>query len=190
MARVRLSTHAAGELLVAFVAANGPAHRKQTSLITGRSLLWTLVARADRSRGDAEVWTAVAPARLSHTAITTRLARRGYSEALTVIAFRTPARVGAARTSSAPKGRASVTLTTTGAISKVFAVGDDSASSTPRTPAPHQVLLQQVLSERHATYWLQTTARATGAAGASVTILDTKPLNDPYNVTAVEIRGS
>jgi hypothetical protein len=190
VARVRLSTRAAGELLVAFVAANGPARGKQTSLMTGPSLSWTLVARADRSRGDAEVWTAVAPARLSRTAITARLVRRGYSEALTVIAFRPAARVGAARTSSAPRGRPSVTLTTTGAISKVFAVGDDPASSTPRTPAPQQVLLQQVLSGRHATYWLQTTARPTGITGASVTILDAKPLDDPYNVAAVEISGS
>ena len=188
--RVLLSTRAAGELLVAFVAANGPAHGKQTSQITGGSLSWRLVARANRSRGDADVWTTAAPARLSRAAITTRLTRRGYAESLTVIAFRPVARAGAARASSAPKGRPSVTLTTTGTISKVFAVGDDSAGSTPRTPAPQQVLLQQVLSRRHATYWLQTTARMTGAPGVSVTILDTKPRNDPYNMAGVEIRGS
>ncbi len=63
------------------------------------------------------------------------------------------------------------------------------ASSKPRRPAPHQVLLQQVSSGRHATYWLQTTARATAAAGVSVTILDTKPRNDPYNLAAIEIRS-
>jgi hypothetical protein len=189
MARVRVSTRAGGELLVAFVAASGPARGKQTSLIGGGSLSWRLVARANRSRGDAEVWTTVAPARLTRAAITTRLARRGYTESLTVIAFRPVARAGAARASSAPKGRPSVTLTTTGTMSKVFAVGDDSASATPRTPAPQQALLQQVLSGRHATYWLQTTARAI-APGVSVTIRDTKPRNDPYNMAGVEIRGS
>ena len=189
VARVRLSAHAAGELLVAFVAAKGPARGKQTAVITGRALSWKLAARADRSRGDAEVWTAIAPALLSRTAITARLARRGYSEALTVIAFRPAARGGAARTSSAPAGRPSVTVTTSSAISKVFAVGDDSASSTPRTPAPHQVLLEQVLSRQRSTYWLQTT-QATVAAGTSVTILDTKPRSDPFNVAAIEIRGS
>src|SRR6185369_17744043 len=55
-------TAKAGDLLLAFVSAEGPVG--QSASITGAGLAWTLVTRANTRAGTAEIWQARAPAAL------------------------------------------------------------------------------------------------------------------------------
>src|SRR6185437_10416766 len=65
------STTAAGDVLVAFAASDGPTTgaNTQTLTISGGGLAWTRVARAATSRGVSEIWTATAPAVLSNLTV-------------------------------------------------------------------------------------------------------------------------
>src|SRR5581483_9975933 len=88
---------------------------------------------------------------------------------------------------SAGSGSPSATLTTTRDGSLVIGVGEDPTSATSRTTPPLQNVVFQDLSPNNNAYWVQTLLNTTPSSGTSVTISDSAPASDAYNLTAVEI---
>ena len=186
-ASAELSTSAAGDLVVAFVAGGGPAGGGQSSVVSGGGLTWTLSGRENGQPGTAEVWTARASGVLSKAQITATLKKTGYDEAIALVAFKNSAGagnvVGFNRKTGAPTG----TLTTSRPNSWVFAVGDDPHAALPRTVGAGQTLIAQAFDSGGNTYWLQAAGSPTSIVGTPVTINDTAPASDPYNLLLVEI---
>jgi hypothetical protein len=182
-------TAAAGEVLIAFVSADGPkATASQSATVAGSGLTWTLVKRANAQPGDAEVWVANAPSVLSSATVTSTLARSSFQQDLTVIAMEGVSGVGASAANSAKRGAPNVSLTTTGSTSLVFAVGHDWDNAIARTLPSGWVSLEQWLDSTNGdTSWSQYTNTPTGSAGSVVNAGDTAPTTDQYNIVAVEL---
>ncbi|HLM86584.1 MAG TPA: Ig-like domain-containing protein, partial [Solirubrobacteraceae bacterium] len=183
------TTAEAGEQLFAFVSADGPAGAgRQSAKISGGGLAWHLLERANSQSGDAEIWTAEAQTQLVNQEIKSKLARAGYEQQLTVIAMQGSRGAGAVAAGSAPSGESSVTLTTKGAGSLVYAVGSDATSATSRTLGSNQTLMRQELDTAAGkTFWSQFTSDVTGPIGSLVMLNDTAPTADQWNMAAVEV---
>ena len=98
------TTAQAGELLVAFVSADGPdgANAQAVATVTGGSLTWKLRQRTNTRAGTSEIWTAVASTVL--TGATVRATYAGtYVGSITVASF-----TGADITKDGEIGRAHV----------------------------------------------------------------------------------
>ncbi len=184
-------TAMAGEILLAFVSADGPAGAgKQQATVTGSGLTWTLVKRSNGQPGDAEVWQATAPSVLTSATVTSSESAAGFAQDLTVIAMEGVKGVGASVAGSAASGAPGVNLTTTAATSLVFAVGHDWARATARTlPSGWVPLEQWVNTSAGDTFWSQYTNNTTGPAGSVVAVGDTAPTNDDWNLVGVELLG-
>jgi len=185
-------TAMAGERILAFVGAGGPAGAgQQTATVSGAGLRWRLIRRANAQSGDSEVWAATASTILPAATVTSTPLRSGYPQDLTVIAMEGTAGVGASAAASASTGAPSLKLTTTKATSLVFAVGNDWKRAVARTlPAGWVILDQWVSTSVGDTYWSQYTNQPTGPAGSVVTVSDTAPTNDRWNLVAVELVNS
>jgi hypothetical protein len=186
-ATANLTTGTAGDLIVAFVAGDGPSGTNQKAKVTGGGLTWTLAKRTNSQSGTAEIWTARATGTLSNAAITSTLTTTGYGEALTVVAFGNAPGTGQTAGAAKAKGATTASLTTTTASSWVFAVGNDWTASAPRTVGPNQTLVSQSTDARGDTYWVQSTTAPTPIAGTTVTINDTAPTTDNWNLSLIEI---
>jgi hypothetical protein len=182
-------TAAAGETLLAFVSSDGPnGAGKQTATVSGAGLTWTLVKRENARSGDSEVWKATAPGVLSGATVRSTLAKSGYAQSLSVIAMQGTNGVGASAVAAGANGAPTVSLTTTGPKSLVFAVGNDWDRAVARTlPAGWTMLDQFVNTSSGDTFWSQYTNQPTGAAGSVVVATDTAPTNDQWNMVAVEL---
>ena len=185
------TTAEGGEQLFAFVASDGPAGAgAQSATVSGAGLTWKLVRRANTHSGDAEIWTATAPAALVNTTVTSTPAVGGYDQSLTVISMEMSDGVGASVAGGGANGAPSVSLKTTEEGSVVFGVGNDYDNAAARTLGPNQVMLSQYLDTKTGdTYWSQYMGQVTGAAGSTVTLNDTAPTGDQWNMAAVEILG-
>jgi hypothetical protein len=182
------STAAAGEVLVAFVGADGTA-TGQTATVTGAGLTWTLVRRTNVRPGTAEIWRAVAPSVLTNVTVTSTLGlATAFDQSLTVVAFRGATGVGASASANAATGAPTVALTTTKAGSWVYAVGNDWDRAVARTVGAGQAIVHQFVdSSIGDTYWTQSATGPTAALGTVVSMSDTAPTNDRWNFTAVEV---
>jgi RHS repeat-associated protein len=189
-ATATLSTTNPGDLLVAFVGSDSPTTGGNNSVVSGAGLTWIKSGSENAQLGDAEIWTARAPGTLTNARITATQTTMGWDEALTVVAFENSTGIGATSTSNGSTGAPSGTLTTTGPDSWVWAMGDDWLKSVNRVPGTGQKVVHQATDKVGDTYWVQTTTAATPAAGTPVTISDTSPTADPYNMVLVEIRGT
>jgi len=188
-----VKTTSGNELVLAFVSEDGPAASKQKiSAVTGGGLTWSLAARADGGRGTAEIWQAYATAPIS-AAITATVANGRFDGSITVATF-----AGAAHLVGATAGRTadsatapSVTLKTTQPGSLVWAAGLDGDHATAITPVTGQTLVHQYLDTRvDRTYWTQKTSDPIAASGTPVTISDTAPTADGWELAAVEITAA
>ncbi len=191
------TTSATNELLLAFVAADNSGSGTNTTVtgITGGSLTWTLVKRTNTQLGTAEVWRAFAPAVLTNATVTATLSVSNPGS-LTVVTFTGASTsgtggsgaIGATGTANSAKGAPSASLTTTVANSWVFGVGNDWDNATARTvPAGQTMVHQDVSTSNGDTYWVQSQTAATPVAGTVVTINDTAPTTDRYDLTIVEV---
>jgi len=185
------STTQANELLVAFLSSDGPnkTNGQTFSALTGGGLTWSLRQRTNAQYGTAEIWTAAATSVLSN--ITVKATHSGsYSALITVATFtgaNTTAGVGATATGSAATGTPAASLTTTATGSWVWGVGDDWDSAQGRTVGNAQTLDTQYLSPSGDTYWVQRQTAPGGSAGTPVTLNDTAPTNDRWNLSLLEI---
>jgi hypothetical protein len=182
------STTTVGDLLLAFVAYDGPTNSPQTATVTGAGLTWTLLERANTQSGTAEIWSARIDGTVSAVTVTsTPGSGASYHGSLTVIAFTNAAGTSVVGRTGAPSGAPDIPLP--GVISGdwVFAVGNDWDNPIARTPVSGQVLVhQRVDTTVGDTYWVQSTVTP-ATANALVDIHDSAPTSDQWNYAAVEI---
>jgi hypothetical protein len=127
---------------------------------------------------------------LSSATVTSAQAHAGYDQSLTVIAMEGTSGVGASASASGASGPPTLTLTTTKASSLVFAVGNDWDNAITRTLPTGWVSLNQWLDTSTGdTFWSQYTNIPVQAAGTQVTVNDTAPTTDRWNLAAVELTG-
>jgi beta-lactam-binding protein with PASTA domain len=184
------TTAGADEVLVAFVSSDGPnASTRQTATVSGAGLSWTLVRRANTQWGTAEIWTATAASQLVNaTVMATQSVTNSYDMQLVVVAFRGAGGVGASAANGGNNTAPSASLTTTEAGSLVFGVGNDPDRNQARTLGSGQTMVRQWLENNdRLTFWVQARSTATANAGTSVTINDTAPDFDRWNLAVVEI---
>ncbi len=187
-ATARVSTNVAGDLVVAFVAANGPKNARQTATVSGGGLTWYRVSRDNPVGSDTEVWVALPSGKLSDAAVTVTGGIKGYDEVLMAVAFKNAAGVGPESFVSAASGAPEATLTTPAKNAWVFAIGADWRKYQARSAGTGQLVISQVNAPGGATVWLQATGLVTAEAGTKVTINDKKPTNDPYDLLLVAIQ--
>jgi hypothetical protein len=184
-------TVVAGETLLAFVSADGTEGTPQRATVSGGGLNWHLVARANGSPGDAEVWQAIAAKPMSVGPIKATLSTPTYDVDLSVIAMESADGTAATATGSGSSGAPTVKLTTESATSLVFAVGHDWDQATRRKLPVGWVTLDQWLDSGPGdTFWTQYTNQPTGPAGSHVTVTDTAPTTDHWDLAAVELINS
>jgi hypothetical protein len=181
------STTTTTDLLVAFVAYDGPAGSAQTATVSGGGVNWLLAKRSNLQNGTAEIWTAKATDFLASVSIQAQPGTTGYHGSLTVIAFTNAAGPGVVGQASAMSGAPDVFLPGVEAGNWVFAVGNDWDGAVARTPVSGQVLVHQKLDTGVGdTYWVQSTT-APSIANALVDIHDSAPTNHRWNYCAVEV---
>ncbi len=181
------STTAPADLLVAFVAYDGPTNGAQTASVSGAGQAWTLVMRSNSQRGTSEVWVAKPGFVLSNVTVAAQPGASGFHGSLVVIAFTNATGVGVAGRASAMTGAPDVYLPGISPGNWVFAVGNDWDAAVGRVPVTGQILIhQRVDTAVGDTFWVQSTS-APATASALVDIHDNAPTADQWNYAAVEI---
>jgi hypothetical protein len=190
-----VSTTSANELLLAFVATDNPSGANTTVTgVTGGGVSWTLVRRTNVQSGTSEVWRAFSPSALSNVTVTATLSK-GTASSMTVMSFSGvdgtgiggSGAIGATSTGNSNGGAPTASLTTTRAGSLVVGVGNDYDNAISRTPGTGQTVVHQYLPPVGDTFWVQRQSATTPAIGTVVTINDTAPTTDRYNLTICEI---
>jgi fibronectin type 3 domain-containing protein len=184
-----LSTAGTNELLVAFLASDGPATSTSafTSVATS-GLTWTLRKRMNTQYGTAEIWTAPAAAKLSK--VTVKASRSGsYRSSLVVAAFKGASltTIGAVGGASAGSGAPTATVTTTRAGSWVWGVGNDWDRATARTVGTGQTKVDEFLTPNGDTFWVQRSTDPSPVTGTVVTVNDTAPTTERWNLAVIEV---
>jgi hypothetical protein len=176
------------DLLVAFVALDGPSNSAQTATVSGAGLTWRLLKRSNTQAGDAEIWAAKTTDFLTNaTVIMQPSVGSGYHGSLVVVALANAAGPGIVGQAAAPSGAPDIYLPGVSAGNWVFAVGNDWDNGIARTPVSGKYLLhQRVDTSVGDTYWVQATI-APSTANALVDIHDSSPTTDRWNYAAVEI---
>ena len=189
------TTASSNELLLAFVATDARSAGVTVTGVTGAGLTWVLVKRTNSQLGTAEIWRAFAPSVLSSVTVRANLSQ-SVAASITVVTFigadasgtNGSGAIGNAASASAPSGAPSASLVTTRDGSWVLGVGNDWDNAIGRTVGTNQTLVHQYLATVGDTYWVQRFLVPTALAGTSVTLNDTAPTTDRYNLFAVEVR--
>ena len=181
-----LSTTSANELILAFVSSDGAG--QSVSSLSGAGLNWSLAARANTLSGTAEVWQAYATTPLVGAIIHAAFASSGHGGSMTVAAFsRAAAAAGATAVAGAASGAPRVSVTTTKSRSLLWAVGYDADQAVPRTPLAGQTVVHEFLDPAGGNAgWVQATG-PTSAPSSVVTMGDSSPTLDRWELAAVEI---
>ena len=189
------STATANELLLAFIATDYVSGTNTTvKSISGAGLTWTLVERTNGQSGSAEIWRAFATSPLSSVTVTASLSQSVVSS-MTVMSFagvntagtNGSQAIGAVGSKSAASGAPTATLVSTGNNSWVIGVGNDFDNAVARTLGSGQTLVHQYLTPTGDTYWVQMQTNPVPVSGTTVTINDTAPTKDRFNLSIVEI---
>ena len=185
------STSAAGELAIAFITSDGPSAGSSQSFskVTGGGLTWRLLRRANTQAGTAEAWAANAPAVLTNASVTATRSNGSYVGSITVVTFTGADLVvdGSSAAASGATGAPSASLTTTRAGAWVWGVGNDWDKAIARTVGPSQTKVDEFLASVGDTMWVQRQNAATPLSGTQVTLNDTAPSTDRWNLVAVEV---
>ena len=185
-----LTTTGSNQLILAFISSDGPSSGGTASIrsVSGAGLSWTLRQRTNAQAGTAEIWQAVAPGPLTNATITATQNSGSWQSAMTVVAFNNADTAqGATAGGSAATGAPSASLTTTRAGSWVWGVGTDWNAPLARTVGPAQTLVDQYFPPAGDTYWLQRQTGQTATSGTVVTINDTAPTTDRWDLALIEI---
>jgi hypothetical protein len=184
------ATASNNEVLLAFIATDGNNAMTVTG-VSGGGLTWSLVKRTNSQMGDSEIWKAVAVSPLASTTIITAALSKSVTASMTVVSFTgadTSAPIGATGSASAASGASTVSLTTTKNNSWVFGVGNDWSTATTRTIGNNQTMVHQYLATASGdTFWVQRQTSITSLASTTITINDTAPTSDRWNLSAVEV---
>jgi beta-lactam-binding protein with PASTA domain len=183
-----ITTTAANELLVAYVASDGATANPQVMTVSGGGLNWTLLRRANASAGTAEIWTAVAPAPLVNAVIksTANASVNVFHQSLTVMAFPAAA-IGELTFGSGARNQPNLPLTASADSSLIFAIGFDADKPASRTLPAGQISVHEwVDKDANCTFWLQAVADPM-VSGDTALVTFTAPTRDAWNMVAVEI---
>lgn len=184
------STRQKGEMIVVFLASDGPEYGTQAfSSVTGGGLTFTLAKRANAQAGTSEVWYAYAAAPLTNVVITANLSNGKYSGMIDVVSFTGSSdTLGGAAIASGSTGAPTVSLATTIANSWVWGIGNDWDRAVARKVGVGQSITRQFVNRKVGdTFWAQKQNGFTTVIGAEVILNDTAPTNDRWNLVAVEI---
>jgi beta-lactam-binding protein with PASTA domain len=182
------STTSPNELLVAFVASDGPPGQPETMTVSGAGLTWRLVQRANGSAGTAEVWTANAPGPLVNAVVTSKAGAtvNVFHQSLTLMAF-SGAAMGQVAFGSGSRNQPALALEATAGFSLVFAVGFDADKAASRTlPAGQATLREWLDKDANCTFWIQDVVNPM-MSGDIALITFGAPTRDAWNMVAVEI---
>ncbi len=183
------STTSPDELLVALVSAGGFSST-QTVTVSGAGLTWSRAVQQNTQRGDAEIWTATASGVLSSATVTATQNQPVGKVALELLSF-TGAQLGGTGQSGASTGAASLNLTATQANSLVYGVGFDWQTAATTTPGAGQTITYQISqSGTNGNAWIQKVDTPTTTPGQNVTVNDTAPTNEAWNLAAIEIASA
>lgn len=189
------STTSPNELLLAFISADNAFSPNTTvTAVSGAGLTWALVERTNAQLGTAEIWRAFSPTPLHGVTATATLSQTVLSS-ITVMGFsgvntsgaNGSGAIGAIGTGNANPGAPTATLVTQGNGSLVIGVGTDWDNPIARTPGIGQSIVHQDLASVGDTYWVQMHNGTVPQSGTSVTLNDTAPAGDQYNLSIVEI---
>ncbi|MBB5330926.1 galactose oxidase-like domain-containing protein [Tunturiibacter gelidoferens] len=189
------STATASELLLAFVSTDYLSGANTTVTgVTGAGLTWTLVQRTNGQSGSAEIWRAFAASTASNVTVTASLSQSVISS-ITVMSFsgvstagtNGSGAIGAVGSKSASTGAPTASLVSTTNNSWVLGVGNDFDNAAARTVGTGQTLVHQDLTSTGDTYWVQMQTNPVPVAGTTVTINDTAPTKDRFNLSIVEV---
>ena len=182
-----LTTTGTNELLVAFIASDGNIGASFSG-VTGGGVTWQLRQRTNTQAGTAEIWTAVAPLPLTNVTITATRSSGSWTGSMSVVAFSNASTaIGAVASANASTGSPSISLTTTAPGSWVWGIGDDWDRAVARTVGPSQTKVDEYLSPTGDTFWVQSQTAPGATAGSLVTLNDTAPTTDRWNLAAIEI---
>ena len=190
-----VSSAAGNELLLAFIATDYLSGANTTvKSVTGGGLTWVLVQRTNVQSGGSEIWRAFSVSPLSNVIVTASLSQSIYSS-ISVMSFTGvdttgtsgSGAIGATGTGNSVRGAPTASLTTTHSGSWVVGVGNDYDNAISRTPGSGQRLVHQFLTPTGDTYWVQIQNIPTPASGTSVSINDTAPTTDRFNLSICEI---
>lgn len=190
------STASGKELLLAFISAaqaTGGGGTVLVSSVTGAGLTWSLVKRANGQKGTAEIWKAFAPNTLNNQSVTVNLTQ-AVSASVTVVSytgvdpsgFGGANAVGASVAASGTSGGPTATLTTTRDKSWVFGVGNDPSTNAARTIGANQTMIHEFQAPND-DFWVQRRDTTTLLSGTAVTINDTAPTAERWNLALVEV---
>ncbi len=188
------STTSGNELVLALISTDATSAGATVKSVSGAGLTWVLVRRTNAQLGTAEIWRAFAASPLTRVSVAATLSQ-SVSASMTVMSFsgvntsgaNGAGAIGATGSGSAAKAAPSATLTTTSANSLVVGVGADWDNAMARVPDPGQSLVHQFLSGAGDTYWVQMQNALNPASGAQLTIGDTSPTGDRYDLSICEI---
>jgi hypothetical protein len=189
------STKSANELLLAFVSTDFTSGTNTTVTgVSGGGLTWALVVRTNTQRGTAEIWSAFAPATLSNVSVTATLSL-SVASSMTVMTFsgvdtsgtNGSGAIGSIGSNNASTGAPTASLVTTRNNSLVLGVGNDYDKAIGRTPGAGQVLIHQDLASVGDTYWVQMQTNPIPLASTTVTINDTAPTTDRFNLSVCSV---
>jgi len=190
------STTSTNELVLAFLATDDPGTGSNITVtaVSGAGLTWTLVGRSNTQRGTSEIWRAFSAATLSKVSVTATLSK-SVQASITVMSFSGVSAsgtggsgaIGATIGANASSGAPTATLVTTHNNSLVVGVGNDYDNAIARIPAAGQTLVHQYLAPVGDTYWVQRLNATTLLSGTSVSLSDTAPTGDRYNLFLCEI---
>jgi hypothetical protein len=184
------STAASQELLLALISTDYLSGANSTvQSVSGAGLTWTLVLRTDIQRGSSEIWRAFAPTGLNNVTVTATLSQKVQSS-MTVMSFSgvdPSGAIGAVGSGNGSSGAPNASLITTRNNSWVIGVGNDFDNAIARTPGAGQTIVHQDLTSAGDTYWVQMQTGPAPVSGTSVSISDTAPTTDRYNLSICEI---
>jgi hypothetical protein len=190
------STTSGNELLLAFISSDAPPSDINTSVtgVTGAGLIWVRVVRTNVQFGPAEIWRAFANTPLTNVSVTATISH-SVASSMTVMSFagvdttgtNGSGAIGAIGTGNANPGVPIASLTTTRNNSWVFGVGTDFDNLIARTVTSGQTIVHQFLAASAGTFWMQRQNSPTTTAGTVVSISDTAPTGDRFNLSICEI---
>ena len=182
-------------MLLAYIATDysSGANTSVTS-VTGAGLNWVRVVRTNTQAGTSEIWRALATSALSNVTVSATLSQ-SVASSITVTSFKGvdltgtngSGAIGAIGSGNASAGAPSASLVTTRNNSWVVGVGNDYDNAIARTPASGQTLVHQNLSPVGDTYWVQMLNSPTPSTGSTVSLSDSAPASDRFNLSLCEI---
>jgi hypothetical protein len=189
------STSIGNELILAFIGTDASSPNVTVTSVAGGGLTWNLVVRTNTQMGTAEIWRAFATGPVTNAIVTATITQNVASSIL-VMSFagvdssgtNGSGAIGNTASANAASGAPTASLTTTRSNSLVLGVGNDWDNPIARVLGANQTMLHQSLSSSGDTYWMQMQSAAVPSSGTAVTINDTSPTTDRYNLSIVEVR--